>query len=148
MNATLFNSPDSLTSMARATVERLQRDCLEHLAEKLAEVLKRDFADERHPKGNQRRAAREGLGISQAHISAIVNRRPGVGVGLEALLALRLYTGESIDQLLGLETANPVAASLDRMANVERGITELHREILAIKEGSGHARSTVRKIRK
>jgi hypothetical protein len=148
MNATPFRSPDTLSGMTKATVERLQRECLGHLSKKLAEILRRDFADERHQDGNQRRAAREGLGISQGHISAIISNRPGSGVGLESLLALHLYTGESIDQLLGLARADPVAASLDRLAAAENRITALHRDILAIKEGHDPSRSTVRKIHK
>jgi transcriptional regulator with XRE-family HTH domain len=85
----------------------------------------RRFIDERH-NGNQSRAA-EALGVSQGHLSQIVNAAER-GPGLPFLVALRNKTGTPIDDLLGLEplTANAPAPTADLDA-----IRSLLREELA-----------------
>jgi plasmid maintenance system antidote protein VapI len=71
-------------------------------------TLVRDIVD-RQFDGNQHAAARA-IRITQAQVSNLYNNKAGLGVGLRTLLALRDFTGKSLDELLGLAAPQTVDA--------------------------------------
>lgn len=73
---------------------------------------------DREYSGVQRRAER-GMGISQAHLSAILNPGSRRGPGIATLLKLRATMRVSLDDLLGLE---PVTATLSETKRAMREV--------------------------
>jgi len=76
-----------------AKTKRVPQAVLDHFARELTRWVNEKCDT------NQTRAAKL-LGVSQGHISAMMNGTRGPG--LNAILALRAQTGLSIDELLGL----------------------------------------------
>lgn len=100
MTAIAIRWPGTLRDVGSRTLEHR---FVEHFAAIVREIVDRDFRDRpEDATGNQRRAAKH-LGISQAQISDFYNLRPGKGVGVSTLLALRRYTSRTLDDLLGLD---------------------------------------------
>lgn len=103
----------------------------------LREILARDFPPkDGEVQGGQRRAAKV-LRISQSQISDLTSDKPGKGVGLPTLLALRKYTNRSVDDLLGLgplpndELADQIRATLETMLKAREAGRELPRFVKA-----------------
>lgn len=74
----------------------------EELRRYFGEELRR-WVDAKHA-GNQSAAGRA-LGVSQGHISAVINGTRGIG--LHFLLLFAAETGKSLDELLGLTRTGP-----------------------------------------
>jgi len=74
---------------------RLPREQCEHFASILRGLVEAEFA------GVQAHAAKA-LGWSCAHMSNLLQGEPARGPGMHCLIAVRNYTGLSIDALLGL----------------------------------------------
>ncbi len=83
-------------TLDRVGTKSVDRRFVEHVA-----ALVRHEVDTRYG-GNQRDAARH-LPISQTQISDYYTLKPGKGLGLPVLLALRSYFNRSLDELLGLD---------------------------------------------
>ncbi len=75
--------------------KKLEGQYIAHVAREIARLV-----DEQY-EGNQTKAAKA-LGMSQPHISNLINGTAGRGPGLAALILLRHVTNRSIDSLLGL----------------------------------------------
>lgn len=75
-----------------------------HVVRAVEEIIKRHFSD---ADGNpySERVIAKGIGLSQPVLNSV---RKGRGIGIHALLALRKYTNQSIDALLGLTHDNLV----------------------------------------
>lgn len=86
--------------------KRLDPKCVASVARAVRELIERDF------EGNQTAAAKA-LKVSQGHVSHVLNSEDR-GPGLPFLIALREYTGRSIDSLLGLEDMETDAERLAR----------------------------------
>jgi DNA-binding Lrp family transcriptional regulator len=68
---------------------------------RIADIL-REVVNDQYG-GNQTRAADE-WGVSQSHLSNLMNKKSGRGIGLRILLVLHEKTGRSLDDLVGLST--------------------------------------------
>src|ERR1041385_6626823 len=82
----------TIRSMAKS--KAIPRDIVERVGEILREIVEKDFG------GNETRAGKQ-LGLSQAQVNDLCNLKPGKGVGLGTLLALRRYTKRGLDDLCG-----------------------------------------------
>jgi hypothetical protein len=93
MYAIAITGPNKLGLVGTKSVDRR---LVEHVA-----AIVREEVDTRF-EGNQRRAAKL-MPISQTQISDYYSLKPGKGLGLPVLLALRGYFNRTLDDLLGLE---------------------------------------------
>lgn len=113
-----------------AKTKRVSRTVLDAFAA----VLKK-WVDEEY-KGNQTHAGKA-LGVTQSHVSAMLN---GVrGPGLNTLILMRDKTGYTIDQMLGLDPI-PVRTAADEAA-MRRVSREEYRALLA--ELAAHDREQI-----
>lgn len=104
-NATSFSEGVTLTSVASKQTKRIPQRAFEAFGRALEEYVRL-----RHG-GNQSNAAKA-LGITQGHISAII--RGERGPGANAMIALRLATGKTIDEMLGFQ-APPTEDLIERL---------------------------------
>lgn len=86
--------------------KRVDPKCIASVTAAVRELVERDF------EGSQTAAAKA-LKVSQGHLSHVL-RSGDRGPGLPFLIALREYTGRSIDSLLGLESLDTDAVRLAR----------------------------------
>ncbi len=92
----------------------IDRRYVEHVCNIVRELVDRDFKErEADLVGNQTWAAKR-IGVSQAQISDLYNRKAAKGIGLATLLLLRSYTGRTLDDLLGLPPSEE-QATLDKL---------------------------------
>jgi len=111
---------------------------MKHVGAIVAELVTTKFGN------NQTRAAKA-LDCSQSHISAMVT---GVrGPGLNTLLALRDYTGRSIDDLLGLDTTPGDALVRELRETVEAHLQARLKVAETIMAGHDEAEQALREKR-
>lgn len=102
----------TIAMVSRTTVapmprtKRVDQKCIAAVANAVREIVERDF-------GGKQTAAAKALKVSQGHLSHVL-RSGDRGPGLPFLIALREYTGRSIDSLLGFEGDETDAERLAR----------------------------------
>lgn len=94
-----------------------------HVVKVVAEVIARDFTGSDGKPWSERRIA-EAMGMPQPVLHTIRN---GKGIGINALLDLRNYTGQSIDAILGL-------ALPERETKNNTDLTQMQQQIDALIE--------------
>lgn len=103
-----------------AWLSKEQVEAVRRLTERL---LAEDFK-------NQSEMARA-LGVSPSTINHLVNEKDERGPGLVFVLALRDYTGLSLDEILGLAPPRRRPADDELQARVEVAVTDALRRLIA-----------------
>jgi len=99
----------------------LPKEMADHVVSVVAEIIERDFTGADGKPWSERRIA-QSIGVPQPVLHTL---RKGRGIGVHALLALRAYTGQSLDAILGL--AMPEREAINR-----RQIDEIQEQVAAL----------------
>lgn len=103
---------------------------VEHVKRFVADIIERDFTGSDGKPWSERRIA-ESMGMAQPVLNSV---RHGKGIGVNALLALREYSGQSIDAILGLALPERETNNVVELDEIQKQIDAL---IAVVQEQAG-----------
>lgn len=101
--------------------EDLPKEIVDHVAEFVEGLIASEFTTSGGKPWAERKVA-EAIGIAQPTLNKLRNRR---GFGVRTLLALRAYTGQTIDAILGYEIPERKVDSAGQIEELQKQIDAL-----------------------